>query len=677
MSEDILTVPEEIKDYRPYYLTGNQYISAPDIDPMRGAVCSINALHMGAKGLLEFRGEGKNPLLKPYIKLEGKEFALSNNLSWNYLHSWVPAYKMDSNNLQVEGTIYFPPGHRGGMYCLRVKNLGNKPMTLEAGFKVNWARFNLVIFKSREIEVQRRFFFDKWTGSLVMEAGCGLPLVSMALGMAGGRPWNVRNQKQGVQKAVTGQKIKLNPGEELKVPLYIAVNIEGDGAATTVVDLRRLGFQTLFKETVNWLKEREMFPERNGSGNYEVTGGRIGEEFYKGTETEGNGSGEEGLEGKETKGINPAGEASVGCHYNTVKSLADQNLFFNYFYALGRTIDTEELVPVTSRSPRYYVSAAFWSRDCLLWSFPGLLMADPKTAREVLVRVYSHHLDKAGEHAHYINGVLLYPGFELDQLSAYLLALKHYVTATGDWNIIKEEPLQKGIGVVGEKLISQWDERTGLFSTFLDPSDDPVKYPFLIYNNALAQRGLDFLAELQEKKMIALSGKFRGMAEVLKETIYRLGVVKGPLGPMFAWSVDGRGNYELYDNPPGSLQLLAHYGFCRKEDSIYVNTVKWVNSLHNPYFCEGGEVKGGAASRHAANPWPLSGVNDLLSLNLWKGSFFKTASMDNGFFCETVDPLSGKASTGLAFASASGFLAYALWKVYGTADAEEKELKES
>ncbi|MDO9574059.1 MAG: glycoside hydrolase family 125 protein [Candidatus Contubernalis sp.] len=643
MTEDIMTVPEEIKDYRPYYLTGNQYISVPDIDQIQGGVYSVNILHMGAKGLLEFRGEENKPLLRPFIRLEGKEFSLASKLSWNYLHSWIPTFKLDSQKLQVEGKIYFPPGHRGGVYCLKIKNLGNDLVNVEAGFEVNWTKFNLVIFKSREIEVQRRVYFDSWTGSLVMEAGYGLPLGSMALGMAGGRTWNVEDQTQGVQSVSSGQQINLKAQEEINIPLYIAVNIEGDGAATTVVDLRRHGFQKLFEDTVNWLKDREMFPEPESSGNCDETGRRIGENHYNGT----------------------------------IRSLADKNLFFNYFYALGRTMDTDELVPVTSRSPRYYVSAAFWSRDCLLWSFPGLLLVDLKTAREVLVRVYSHHLDKAGEHAHYINGVLLYPGFELDQLSSYLLALKNYIIATGDSNIIKEEPVQKGIGVIAEKLMSRRDESTGLFSTFLDPSDDPVKYPFLIYDNALAHRSLDFLAELEEKKIIALSGSFKGVAEVLKENIYRLGVVEGPLGSMFAWSVDGRGNYELYDNPPGSLQLLAHYGFCRKEDAIYVNTVKWVNSLHNPYFCKEGEVKGGTASRHAGSPWPLSAVNDLLSMNLWKGSFFKTASMDNGFFCETVDPISGEASTGLAFASASGFLAYALWKVYGVADAEEKELKES
>ncbi|UNC93309.1 glycoside hydrolase family 125 protein [Candidatus Contubernalis alkaliaceticus] len=668
MSEDILTVPEEIQDYRHFYLTGNQYISLPDIDPMQGGVCSVNALHLGAKGLLEFRGEAKKTLLSPFIRLEGKEFPLSNKLSWNYLHSWIPAFMLDSKKLQVEGSIYFPPGHRGGVYCLKVNNPGIKPITLEAGFEVDWAQLNLVIFKSRELEVQRRAFFDKWTGSLVMEAGCGLPLVSMALGMAGGRSWHVEEQSPGAQRAVTGEQIYLNPGEEKSIPLYIALNIEGDGAATTVVDLRRHGFQKLFKDTVNWLRQREMFPEPDISGSYNEAVRKVGNEFNNGLQTEENWSIGEGLEGKRTEGIETAGETAVGCDDNTVRSMADQNLFFNFFYALGRTIDTDELIPVTSRSPNYYVSAAFWGRDCLLWSFPGLLLVDLKIAREVLVRVYSHHLDKAGEHAHYINGVLLYPGFELDQLSAYLLALKNYVIAAGDWSIIKEGLIKKGIVTVADKLLSCRDEDTGLFSTFLDPSDDPVKYPFLIYDNGLAQRALDFLADLQENKHINFLENFRGMAEGLKEIIYRLGVVDGPLGPMFAWSVDGEGNNELYDNPPGSLQLLAHYGFCSKEDPVYVNTVKWVNSYHNPYFCQEGKVKGGAASRHAGNPWPLSGVNDLLSLNLSEGSFFYNVTMDNGFFCETVNPSTGRASTGLAFASASGFLAYALWKVYGTRD---------
>ena len=45
--------------------------------------------------------------------------------------------------------------------------------------------------------------------------------------------------------------------------------------------------------------------------------------------------------------------------------LMNRNFLFTTLYAWGRTIDTEQLVGVTSRSPRYYVSAAYWDRDAM------------------------------------------------------------------------------------------------------------------------------------------------------------------------------------------------------------------------------------------------------------------------------------------------------------------------
>ena len=56
-------------------------------------------------------------------------------------------------------------------------------------------------------------------------------------------------------------------------------------------------------------------------------------------------------------------------------ALMNRNFLFTALYAWGRTIDTEQFVGVTSRSPRYYVSAAYWDRDAMLWS-PGLLDVD-------------------------------------------------------------------------------------------------------------------------------------------------------------------------------------------------------------------------------------------------------------------------------------------------------------
>ena len=64
--------------------------------------------------------------------------------------------------------------------------------------------------------------------------------------------------------------------------------------------------------------------------------------------------------------------------------LMNRNFLFTELYAWGRTIDTEQFVGVTSRSPRYYVSAAYWDRDAMLWSFPALLDIDPPMARDAL-----------------------------------------------------------------------------------------------------------------------------------------------------------------------------------------------------------------------------------------------------------------------------------------------------
>ena len=132
----------------------------------------------------------------------------------------------------------------------------------------------------------------------------------------------------------------------------------------------------------------------------------------------------------------PIPDAQLERLYNT-------NLFFCLFYSAGITLDTEELVLVTSRSPRYYVSAAYWDRDSLLWSFPTVVDADPALARRMLDYVFGRQRRNLGVHSRYIDGTVLEPGFELDELMAPVLALERYVgaTATGTvWRTTRSAP---------------------------------------------------------------------------------------------------------------------------------------------------------------------------------------------------------------------------------------------
>ena len=87
---------------------------------------------------------------------------------------------------------------------------------------------------------------------------------------------------------------------------------------------------------------------------------------------------------------------------------------------------------MTSRSPRYYVSAAYWDRDSLLWAFPAILTVDAAYAREILTYVFTRQARNFGVHSRYIDGTMLEPGFELDELCAPVIALNRYVEQTGD-----------------------------------------------------------------------------------------------------------------------------------------------------------------------------------------------------------------------------------------------------
>ncbi|HOP68818.1 MAG: glycoside hydrolase family 125 protein [Dethiobacteria bacterium] len=601
----LLTVPRELPPEEALFLTGNEYLSLPEIDAA-GRIKSLNLLHYAGRGLLEFRGGGGEPLLAPWISREGRPLDLNRGLGAAYRHYWIPSFRAgEPGQWEARGELAAPPGERGFIYRLTLTNLSPRAAKFQAGWQGCWREFNQVIFNRRRLEVRRVLSYDSWTKSLFLEARKGLPLAALALNLDPQAPWHFAPRRG---RFWTGIPLELGPGESATVTLFAAVNLESDGAGTTTVHLKRRGSEALLQETEQWLERHRLeLPDRR------------------------------------------------------LTRVLNRNLFFNYYYALGRAMDNDRLVPVTSRSPRYYVSAAFWSRDTLLWSFPGLLLVDRAVARELLLTVFRRHLNHAGDHAHYINGTLLYPGFELDQLAAFILALERYETLSGDGSLIRESPIAEGLDLLVQKAEERRHEETGLYSTFLDPSDDPVPYPFLIYDNALLQRAFAYLAGLQQQKRWQHPLDFREAAERLYRAIRRHGTVEGPLGPMFAWAVDGRGGYRLYDNPPGSLQLLPHYGFCSPEDPVYRNTVAWIRSDHNPYFHRGVPFSE-TGSLHCRNPWPLAAANDLLALNRGGLSFLARAPMDNGFCCETVDPHSGKASTGAAFASGAGFLAYALWQ---------------
>lgn len=343
------------------------------------------------------------------------------------------------------------------------------------------------------------------------------------------------------------------------------------------------------------------------------------------------------------------GDAKLTQLYNT-------NLFFCMFFSTGITLDTEELVLVTSRSPRYYVSAAYWDRDSLLWSFPAILDADPKRAKEMLSYVFGRQRRNFGIHSRYIDGTVLEPGFELDELVAPLLALERYINKTDDKSILNDSDIAQGISLILNRLRQHEAASCRLYDTFLQPTDDEHVYPYITYDNVLVWKALKDLAQLAPQY-----AHLEKTADEIKDAIMTHCVQKDAEGkPYFGWSIDLNGSHDVYDEPPGSLQLLPLFDFCSPTDEIYRNTVAMIRSPEYKYSFANSPINE-IGCPHAPHPWILSLANSLLCGRVEHcRAILEKISMDNGIACESVDEVTGYCTTGEAFATCAGFLCHSI-----------------
>ncbi len=617
MAKKILTVPEVIEEKTRYYPTGNEWVSLPEISE-DGAVHSFNVLSERQKGMLEVRG-GEKPLLWPTLEIDGTEIPMAE-AAWSRVAHWLPRFKLRRDGLNVRGTIYCPGPQRGFVYLLEFKNDSGAELCCRLGWEGSWEQTCFSVYRSRRSSGINVGWYNRWTRTLAFEHRTGFPALGWSLGLSEALSefeWHIGHTASEAEVFNPGgeplhfsikRNVSLQPGECYRLALYAAVNNEADGAGTCVVDLQRHGFDKLLRAELAWLHKHTLIKDERW--------GRLGQ-------------------------------------------LCNLNAFFNYFFARGRCLDTERTVLMTTRSPRYYVSAAFWARDAYLWSFPALLHLRREAAREALLLAGSTYRRRMAEHSLYIDGTELYPGFELDEHCAWVIALDQYLKETEDWPLVEE---------IGELpftdflyRLDQWRGPNGLYGTFLSPTDDPVDGPYLTYNNVLVWRSLQILAEVFRRVRFADGGKvLRQRAVHLAETIKQQCITEGPLGPMYAWAIDDQNRPELLDQPPGSLQLLQYYGFCRADDPVYKNTVAWIRSTENPHYIAQGKFTG-PGCEHAPFPWVLSLCYELLNGDRRAAlAILAEAELDNGLACETVDTTTGRVKTGAAFATCAGFLAHSL-----------------
>jgi len=654
LSEKVYTLPEIVQPGEKYLMTGNEKVALPAIRERDGGIEGVNCTSLQAKGLIEFRG-GDKPFLKPVFQVNGANW--SGELVWQKEFQWIPRFSGSFNRGSWGGTILAPREEGGWYYRLWVNNQGTDPIQVKLGWDLTWALTQQLIYHDHLLGCSNGAVYYPWTGTLVLEARGQVGLAALAVVIHDPRlnqvelndvektPWAATNGR-GSYQAFIGGGHQVMPGQTLELDLIVGLNVEADGAAVTGVHLCRLGFTQCYNKTISWLEKQA---ERTLTG-IQLAKKQAARQLQEG-EKQGDRYGER------------PGEKKSGNALARLEKLVLRNLFFNYYFSNSITIDTNEPVMLTSRSGRYYVSGAFWARDAFLWSFPAILLSGKDKALELLETGFTRYAKNGPFHSCYIDGALLYPGFELDELAAFLVAINSYDQMYGDF------PWQEDWVLAGARVLEQvlWQHHHPglyLFATFLDPSDDQVEYPYLTYDNALAWQGILVLQKIYKAHNNNTHVRhLDGAGRLLKKAINQHCVVPGPFGPMYAWAVDGEGNYQLYDNPPGSLQLLPHYQFCSFKDKVWLNTLSWIYSSHNHYAYLDTAVKG-FGGVHAPAPWVLGACNSLLAGKLKEGlTLLKNSDMDNGYACETVDPETGSLHTGAAFAPCAGFLAYSLIKV--------------
>lgn len=600
---------------------------------------------MKYRGLVEFHGPGKTPFFKPLLKVAGKavEFSKHKSLKASRLEHWVPAFSIAEKAFEAELRVIAPLNQRGFILEYKIKNLGSKSLKALVGAEGAWAGTRVRNNDHYPLRLWRQAlqFGGLGTKHLVLMAGGEGPEFAVAISGSeeldihefnagtppkGAGKWSGKKAELAWDspKAMfysVGKNLEIPAGQTRRFGIYFALGLEAVSAGAASVEMRRQGLEAMVDATLRFLNRRIKF----------------------------------------------TGDSHLD-------QLLNLNLWFNYFYAMGVTLDSEDFCCLTSRSPHYYVNGAYWDRDSMLWSFPAVLMVDTQRARRMLEYAFGIQGRNIGVHSRFLSGAVLEPGFELDELCAPVIALSNYVKNTGDASLLKETYVKRAIRNVEKVLQGKKHPSLWLYETLSGPDDDFEPMPYLTYGNALVWRLQQALVELKPRmnrdKDVA---GHKELAEKVRSAVWKNLTADGPRGKMFLWASDLRGNHRFYTSPPGCLQLLPYFGFCEPSEAVWRNTVSYLHSKEFQYSYAG-QPFDEIGCAHAPNPWTLGICNSLLSgqRDRVKGLLEKL-EFDGGVACEAFDSKTGKPFSGLAFATCAGFLAWGIWKAFGKGEGRAPE----
>jgi hypothetical protein len=572
----------------PWQITGNHWVALPCIHPADASIHAIGMLHRAARSAIEFAGAadfatgGSTALARPSLDIGGVRHELSDvPIAWERAMGWIPTFTCTLGDLVVRGTIFAPYGRdadvSGAVYALSLENRSKQPVDVTVTFAGALGHRQLRVRTPRAFEDTARATLGV-SGAVLFE-GASLPgLASLALLSDPEAEASVDGDRYEIRRSLA-----LAAGGREQVAFYLAVGPERDGAEATANVLRRRGWRDLLSATRDALQSLE-----------------------------------------QTSG------------HEAVDRLINRNLLFAYFYGVGRALDDAQYYLVRTRAPWNGNGLTVRDWDALMWTIPAVQLADPPLARELLLRMCELHGYAPGRGVHYFDGTLFEPGFSLEGVAAYPLAVDRYIRDTGDDRIVDEPALADTLYLASEDLDARRDKRVPLYSTEVSPSGAPAAHPFTLHANAAASLALDVLRRTLDEE----TAREVQDADAVRAAIQRHFVVESGGKSTYATAIDLAGATSVFDDPAASVFWLPIYETVARHDSTYRRTVKAI------------DVAPASLAQQCAR---LIGP-DAPAVLQW----LRRAPLDGGVAAEVVDT-DGRVVANGGDASLSGLLAWSVW----------------
>jgi hypothetical protein len=572
----------------PWQITGNHWVALPCIHPADASIRAVGVLHRGARAAIEFAGDPQfssgagGALARPILDIGGVRHELSDvPIAWERALGWIPTFTCTVGDLVLRGTIFAPYGRdadvSGAVYAISIENRGKSDAAVDVSMAGTLGHRQLRVRTPRTFEDANRVSLGE-SGTVLLE-GSSLPgLAALAIAADAEAVATVDGQQYSLKRSVV-----IPEGGREQIAFYLAVGPERDGAEATAGVLRRRGWRELLSSTRDALQSLE-----------QTTG------------------------------------------HEAIDRLINRNLLFAYFYGVARALDDAQYYLVRTRAPwnEHGVTVRDW--EALMWTVPAVQLADPPLARELILRMCELHGYAPGRGVHYLDGTLFEPGFALEGVAGYALAVDRYIRDTGDDRVVDEPALADTLYLSAEDLDSRKDKRVPLFSTEVSPSGTPVPFPFTLHANAAAAQALDVLKRTLDEETA------RGLQDpdAVRAAINRHFVVEAEGRSSYASAADLAGATSMHDDPAASAFWLPLYDAVSRQDSTYRRTVKGISVIPQSLAQQCARLMG----------------PDATTVLQW----LRRAPLDGGCAAETVDE-DGRATANGGDASLSGLLAWSVW----------------